>query len=160
MGGGGWVPPLVLFKKSIFGQATLKLFQRRLWRQYILILTRERAPKKRDFFIKIFQKESKNAFFGLFSQNVGCGAENLGKTGTKSCLGRAQKINSLDLKKSQQNFLKIRPLKKILDPPLIYRQMMPLFWFKNCKVCRLLIILNFVNLGQFGIGVKIVVQKG
>ena len=67
-------PPLVLFKKSIFGRPTLKFFLRRLWRQYILILRGDRTPKKRNFSVKIFQKVPKNAFFGLFFQNFACGA--------------------------------------------------------------------------------------
>ena len=75
---------------------------------YILILRGERAPKKRNFLVKVFQKVSKNAFFGLFFQNFACGAENLAKTGTKLCLGRARKINSVDLKKRSTKLLKIR----------------------------------------------------
>ena len=60
-------------------------------------------PKKQDFLVKIFQKVPKNAFFGLFFHMFACA-----KTGTKSCLGRAQKINSVDLqKKGLQNFLKL-----------------------------------------------------
>ena len=49
-------------------------------------------PKKRNFLVKIFQKVPKNAFFGLFFfLKFACGAAN--------CLGRAQKINSVDLEK-------------------------------------------------------------
>ena len=99
-------PPLILFKKSIFGRPTLKFFQRRLRRQYILILRGDRAPKKPNFSVKIFQKVPKNAFFGLFFQNSACGAKNLTKIGTKPCFGRARKINLVDLKNF---FLKIRP---------------------------------------------------
>ena len=45
------VPPSNYFKISIFGLPTPKFFlKRRLWRQYILILRGERAPKKTQFF--------------------------------------------------------------------------------------------------------------
>ena len=54
------VPPLVLFKKYNFGGPNLKFFERRLWRQYILILRGKRAPKKRIFLVTIFQKVPKN----------------------------------------------------------------------------------------------------
>ena len=81
-----------------------------------------RAEKKRNFLLKNFQKVAKNAFFGLFFQKFAC-AESLAKAGTKRCLGRTQKINSVDLKKGSTKFLKIflksaPPLEKILDPPL------------------------------------------
>ena len=67
----------------------------------------ERAPKNRDFLVKIFQKVPKNAFLDYFFQKLARGAENLPKTGTKPCLGRAQKINSVGLeKKCRQNFRK------------------------------------------------------
>ena len=39
----------------------------------------ECAPKKRDFFVKVFQKMPKNGFFDLFFQKFGCGAENFGQ---------------------------------------------------------------------------------
>ena len=93
------VPPLVLFKKCISGRPTLKLFYRRLWRQYILTNFEEGAQKKRNFLVKIFQKVPKNAFLGLFFQNFACGAQNLAKTGTKPGLERAGKIIPVDLKK-------------------------------------------------------------
>ena len=65
------VPPLVLFKKSIFGRPTLKYnnFERGV-----------RAEKTR-FFVKIFEKVPKNAFSGQLFQNFACGAENLAKQG-------------------------------------------------------------------------------
>ena len=50
------------------------------------------------------QNFPKNAFFGLFFQNSACGAEILAKTGTKMCVRRAGKINSVDLKDGRQNF--------------------------------------------------------
>ena len=57
----------------------------------ILFLRGERAPKKRNFLVKSFQKVPKNTFFGLFFQIFACRAENVAKKGTKPCLGRAQK---------------------------------------------------------------------
>ena len=56
--------------------------------------------------VKIFQKVPKSAFFGLFLQNFACDAENLANTGIKPCLGRAQKIISVDLKKRSTKFSK------------------------------------------------------
>ena len=45
--------------------------------------------------------------FGLFFfENFACCAENLANTGTKLCLWRARKINSVDLKKRSINFRK------------------------------------------------------
>ena len=74
-----------------------------------------------------FQKKvPKNAFFWpVFFQNFACGAENLAKTGSLQCFGRAQKINLIDLKKVDkifEIFLKIHPPREIpppLDPPLL-----------------------------------------
>ena len=61
--------------------------------------------KKRNFFCKYFQKLPENGFFGqFFFQKFVCSAENLAKTRTKSYLGSAQKMNSVDLKKGQQKF--------------------------------------------------------
>ena len=57
-------------------------------RRSILILMGERAPKKRNFSVKIFQKVPKNALFGLFFQN---GAENLVKMGPYSDLRELRK---------------------------------------------------------------------
>ena len=66
--------------------------------------------KKTQFFGQNFPKSPKNAFFGLFFQNFACGAKIFAKTGTKLCVGRARKINSVDLtKKRSTKFLKIRP---------------------------------------------------
>ena len=60
----------------------------------------ERAPKKRSFLVKIFQKVPKNAFFDcFFFQKFACGAENVAKIGAKQCFGRPQKINLVQLKK-------------------------------------------------------------
>ena len=59
----------------------------------------ERAPKQRAFLVKVFQKVSKNAFFGLFFQYFASCAENLARIGTKQCSGRARKIILVDLKK-------------------------------------------------------------
>ena len=66
----------------------------------------------------------KNGFFDLFFLKIACGAENLAKTGSFYCFGRARKINLIDLKKKVvkifENFFENPPpLEKILDPPLI-----------------------------------------
>ena len=49
-----------------------------------------KRAKKSDFLVKIFQKVTKNAFFGLLFQNVACGTESLANTGSFNCFGRAQ----------------------------------------------------------------------
>ena len=92
--------PTQLFKKSTFGRPTLKFFQRRIRRQYLLILRGERAPKKRIFLIKTFQKLPKNACFDCFFKNLPP-AQNILPKCAKQCSGRAQKINLVDLKKGQ-----------------------------------------------------------
>ena len=46
--------------------------------------------KKRDFFVKIFQKVPKNGFFDLFFQKFACSAENLTKTASFSALGESR----------------------------------------------------------------------
>ena len=71
--------------------------------------------KNAIFWLKMFQKVRKNAFFGLFFQNFACGAENLTKIGTKQRFGRARKINWVDLKKSSTKFSKI--FRKSHTPP-------------------------------------------
>ena len=120
-------PPFVLFSNIHFWQWTLKIFQRRLGRQYILILRGECARKKRNFSIKIKKKTYKRFFWVVFFQNFASGAEILARTGTKQCFGRARKIISLvDLKKGRQKFRHFfenppSPLEKILDPPLIMK---------------------------------------
>ena len=55
------------------------------------------APKKRDFFVKIFQKVPKNGFFDLFFQKVACGPKKLAKTASFYCFTRARKINLVEL---------------------------------------------------------------
>ena len=56
------VPPLLLFKKSIFGDGPLNFLKAPLAPIYTNF-EGERAPKKCDFFVKIFQKVYKNGFF-------------------------------------------------------------------------------------------------
>ena len=50
-------PPFDTFSEIHFCRPTLKFFQRRLWRQYILTLRGSARQKKPDFFVKIFQKK-------------------------------------------------------------------------------------------------------
>ena len=70
----------------------------------------ERAPKKRNFFAKIFQKVPKNGFFDKI------GAKTVLWESSKNQFGRPKK------KKRSSKFWKIfrksAPLEKILDPPL------------------------------------------
>ena len=66
--------PLYYFEIFIFGDGP-NIFQRRLWRQYMIVL-RERADAEKTRFSE--QNFPKNAFF--------CGAENLGKNGLFSAL--------------------------------------------------------------------------
>ena len=84
---------------------------------------KERAPKKRKIFVKIFQKVPKNGFFDCFFKKFSKSrkfCQGRGKTvlwkSSKNQFGRPTKT------KGRQNFLKIRPppppLEKILDPPL------------------------------------------
>ena len=63
----------------------------------------ERAEKTQFFGQNFFKKCLKTPFLAFF-QNFACGAENLSKIGTKQCLGRARKINLVDLKKGRQYF--------------------------------------------------------
>ena len=81
----------------------------------------ERAPKKRDFLVKIFQKVPKNAFFGLFFQIFACGAKNFAKTGTKPCIRESSKNQFGRPKKKVDKIFEIfwkSALEKILHPPL------------------------------------------
>ena len=73
-----------------------------------------RAPKKRDFFVNIFQKVPKNGY-GFFKQ-----------IGAKQCVGMGELKNQFGRPKKKvvkffNFFLKIRPppIEKILDPPLL-----------------------------------------
>ena len=96
--------PFVLFWDIHVRLTDPKVFKRHLGRQNELIW-RGGASKKRKK--EVFQKVSENAFFGLFFQKFACGAENA-KIGTKQCLGRARKINLVDLrKKVEKKFSKI-----------------------------------------------------
>ena len=75
--------------------------------------------EKTQFFGQNFPKCLKTPFLDCF-----CKIENLVETGTKLCLGRAGKFNSVDLKKRSTKFFRKffesppPPLEKIPDPPL------------------------------------------
>ena len=92
------VPPLILFQKSVFGRPTQKIFLKAPLAPYILTLSGGARQKKRDFFVKRFQKLPKNGFFDYFFKKLPA-AKNLAKIGAKQCFGRARKINLVDLKK-------------------------------------------------------------
>ena len=60
-----------------------------------------RRAKKTRFFGETFPKNAlKKAVFGLLHQKFACGAQNLSKTGSFKCFGRARKISSVGLKKA------------------------------------------------------------
>ena len=110
-GGGGWGAEAFSFRDSTpcrpKGSPLWYFLGNPLSRnpQYLLLLRGVRAPKKRNFLVKIFQKVPKNAFFDcFFLQKFACGAENFAKVGAKQCFGRAQKINLVDLKKRPSKF--------------------------------------------------------
>ena len=63
-------PPFDTFSEIHFWPTELKFFLRRLGRQYILTLRGSARLKKRDFFVKIFQKVPKNGFFDYFFKNL------------------------------------------------------------------------------------------
>ena len=67
---GSFGRPLILFQKSIFGRPTLKFFLKAPLASIYTNFEGERAPKKRDFFVKIFQKVPKNGFFDCFFKNL------------------------------------------------------------------------------------------
>ena len=74
-------PPLVLFTKPIFGRPTLKFFERRLWRQYIITLRGSARQKNAIFLSKFSKKCPKTAFLTCFFKKLhACCAENLAKT--------------------------------------------------------------------------------
>ena len=58
----------------------------------------ERAPKKRDFFVKTSQKVPINGFCDLFFQNLPA-AQKIWPKQRLFCFRRARKINLIDLKK-------------------------------------------------------------
>ena len=64
------VPPLILFQKSSFGRPTLNFFLKAPLAPIYTNFEGERAPKKRDFFVNIFQKVPKNGFFDCFFKNL------------------------------------------------------------------------------------------
>ena len=78
-------------------------------RQYLLILRGERAPKKLNFLVKIFQKVPKNAFFACFFKNLPVARKILPNWG---------KTVLLEILKNQFGRPKKKALEKILDPPL------------------------------------------
>ena len=77
MGGGGANAPL---PSGIRSFADPKALPRTIL-EYPFLLTEpkilrgERAPKKRDFLVKIIQKVPENAFFGLLFQKIACGTK-------------------------------------------------------------------------------------
>ena len=82
-------PPFDTFSEIHFWRTDPKIF---LKAPIYTNFEEERAPKKRNFFVKIFQKVPKNGFFDCFV-----------KVGARQCFGRARKINLVDLKKKRSS---------------------------------------------------------
>ena len=130
-------PPFDTFSEIHFWPTDPKIFLKSPLAPIYTNFEGERAPKKRDFFVKIFQKVPKNGFFDCFSKIcLRCRkfCQNRGKTvlweiweSSKNQFGRPKK------KKSRQNFQFFfenpPPLEKFLDPPLIHYNQ--LSWILN-----------------------------
>ena len=92
-------PPFELFSDIQFWLTDPKIFRR----QYILFLRGERAPKKRDFLVKLSQKVPKIAFWACFfkfclrRRNFGHNRENL-------VLWERSETDLVHLKKGRQKF--------------------------------------------------------
>ena len=85
------VPPLILFQKSLFWPTDPKIFLKAPLAPIYTNFVGERAPKKRDFFVNIFQKLPKNGFFDCFFKNLPAAQKILPKLGQKSALGELEK---------------------------------------------------------------------
>ena len=88
-------PPFDTFSEIHFWPTDHKIFLRAPSALIYTNFEGERAPKKRDFFVKIFQNVPKNGFFDCFSKNF--------KIGANQCFRRAQKIYLVDLKKKRSS---------------------------------------------------------
>ena len=75
-------PPFGTFQEIHFLPTDPKIFLNASLAPMYTNFEGERAPKKPNFLVKIFQKVFKNGFFDLFFQKFACGADNLAKTGT------------------------------------------------------------------------------
>ena len=100
-------PPFGTFKEIHLWPTDPKIFLKAPLAPIYTNFEGERAPKKRVFFVRNFQKVPKNGFFDLFFQKIACGAENLAKTGYFYCFGRARKNNSVDLIKKLSKLSKV-----------------------------------------------------
>ena len=105
-------PPFDTFSEIHFRPTDTKSFPKAPWAPIYTTFEGERAPKKCDLFINIFQKLPKNAFSTVFSKN--ClrrkkFSQSRGKTmlweSSKNQFGRPKK----KVVKIFENFLKIRP---------------------------------------------------
>ena len=109
-------PPFDTFSEIHFWPTDPKIFLKAPLAPIYTNFEGERAPKKRDFFVKIFQKLPKNGFFDCFFKKVP--SKTVLWESSKNQFGRPKKKKKVV--KILENFLKIRPpLEKILDPPLM-----------------------------------------
>ena len=61
------------------------------WRQYVPVFRGSTRRKKKVFFVQIFQKVPKNAFFGLFFSKLCLRRRNFGQTRNKTLLWESSK---------------------------------------------------------------------
>ena len=95
-------PPFDTFSEIHFWPTDPKIFLKAPSAPIYTNFEGERAPKKRDFFVKIFQKLPENGFSDcFFFKNLT--AAQKAKVGAKQCFGRARKINLVDLKKKKRS---------------------------------------------------------
>ena len=86
-----------------------------------LILRGERAPRKRNFLVKIFQKVPKNAFLVCFLKNLPATHNTFHTIGSLYYFRRVRKIKLIDLKKDHEIgffFRKHPPPENFLRSPL------------------------------------------
>ena len=118
-------PPFDTFSEIHFWPTDPKIFLKAPLAPIYTNFEGERAPKKRDFFVKIFQNCPKTAFLTVFSK-ICLRRRKFSQSRAKTVLWESSKNQFGRPKKKKkvvkilENFLKIRPpLEKILDPPLI-----------------------------------------
>ena len=112
------VPLWFYFMSSILGRLTLKLFWRRFWRQYILILKKARAGK-----MHLFHHSFPKRLFDLFVLIIWLRQKTFGQLGSLLCFGSARETklveNILHLWCSAKNY-EIQYLLNIFATPLIF----------------------------------------
>ena len=84
-------PPFGTFYKINFLPTDPKMFLKAPLARIYTNFEGERAPKKRDFFVKIFQKVPKNGFFDLFFSKICLRRRKFGQNGPFSALEELEK---------------------------------------------------------------------